>query len=285
VSESRWVLRLVLPLVALVGIVLLGPGAILAGARTAGLVACGASPGALTAAVTAASTGAWYRTDPVIDASGTLSGRRLLVTARGRSEPTVVELPRSSSAAGPFGRVVLYWSDDGSQSELRTIDTAAACTTTLATDGDVIRSATIDRDGAFAYEHRVRRADRADLGVFRRRLAGGPAIRVVPPFPVDDDFGVTFSTQLVWSEAGDRLAIHACGAMHCRLRVFDPRTDELAEVIEPGLGELVELAGDRAIVREPCAGLPCPLLSVDISTGRRTTLADDLAAGPAEVIP
>jgi hypothetical protein len=50
-------------------------------------------------------------------------------------------------------------------------------------------------------------------------------------------------------------------------------------IADPSLGSLVGVSGDRLIAREACRGLPCPVVSLDISGRGQVTVAD--AAGQA----
>jgi hypothetical protein len=60
-------------------------------------------------------------------------------------------------------------------------------------------------------------------------------------------------------------------------------TGRVATIARPELGELVGVAGGRVVVYAACHGLPCPILSVDPSNGRRTVIAR--AAGLARLVP
>lgn len=288
--EKRWLLRLGPPVVALGALGLLA-------SVSAGAIEgqwdppeCGAGVAPATAAAAIPrpraperlDREAWFRLDPVLDATGTLAGQRLELGLHG-ARSRQLALPPESFAAGPFGRLVLVGSDDGSVSTLRAIDVSAACARLVARVSSVVRRAVIDPAGTTVYEFRVDRSTRADLGVWRRPLAGGREQRVLAALPLDTRFGRTFSTELSWSLEGDRLVVQQCGLTSCRTRLVDPGTGRAMTVARPELGELVGVADGRVVVYEACRGLPCPILSVDASTGRTRVIAD--AAGLATLVP
>ncbi len=290
-AESRW-LRWIGPgVVALGAVALVASTTLGAGDRPWGSRACAGPPGDVISAARQPAPAApadmrneaWLRLDPVLDGGGALRGERLAAgVGDGRAE-AAADLPPESFASGPFGRIVLIGSDDGSGSRRQAYDVAGACTWTLATDRDVIRRATVDPSGATIYETRVDRTSRADLGVWQRRLDGWPARRILEPLPADARFGRTFSTEFTWAADGERLAVQACGEVACRTRII-ARDGSLAGDLEaPDLGVLVGFDGDRAVTYGACRGWPCPIVSVDVRTGTRRTL--DADGGQAIVAP
>jgi hypothetical protein len=147
----------------------------------------------------------------------------------------------------------------------------------------VIRRATVDQSGTAVYEMRVDRASRADLGIWRRSLGDGSwAERILAPIAPDVRFGITFSTELTWDLAGERLAVQSCGEFACRTRLFDPRDGSVETLDAPDLGLLVGVEGDRVVTYGDCHGVPCPLISTDLATGTRTVV--DEAAGAATLV-
>lgn len=228
--------------------------------------------------------GTWYRADPVL-VDGELRANRIAL-GHGPSRPRAIVLDAESFAAGPFGDAVLLGTDDGARSTLTLVDVPRGCAWTLATSTDVIRRATIDPTGRRIDEMRVDRATRADLGIWRRDVAApATATLVLEPIGPDPRFGRTFSTELAWSPDGTRLAVTACGAAACRIRVLDPATGRVVTIVDPMLGDVVGLDADRVIAHRACPGLPCPLVSVPIQSGQRVVLARDaglasLAIGP-----
>lgn len=238
-------------------------------ARSSGLVKAGEAP--------------WFRLDPVLDATGTLVGQRMVVgRVDGVGERSLALAPESF-AAGPFGAIVLAGTDDGSGSRLLAVDVVAGCATVLDTSNDVIRRATISPDGRSVFEFRVDRRSRTDLGIWRTHLdRDGTANPFIPAIGADGRFGQTWSTEFLWTVDGTELAIQSCGEAACRTRVVDPATGALHQLDEPDLGPAVGLADGRLVSYLDCRGLPCPIVAVDLSSGARRTLAPD--AGPAVVI-
>jgi hypothetical protein len=99
---------------------------------------------------------------------------------------------------------------------------------------------------------------------------------------VDARFGRTFSTDLSWDVAGDRLAIQSCGEVACRTRIIT-RSGRLAATLEaPDLGVLVGFDEDRVVTYGACRGLPCPIVSTDVVTGGRRVI--EPSGGPAVIV-
>ena len=277
--ESRW-LRWIGPgVVALGAVALIGSATVGAGTRTWAPRTCAGPPTDRMAAARASmpatpsdlAAAPWFRLDPVAADDGSLGGERLVVGRFGEALTQTRDLPAESFAAGPFGRIVLTGADDGSASRLELVDVAGRCSWLVATERDVIRRATIDPAGATIYEMRVDRATRADLGIWRRRLdATLPAEQILDPISPDARFGITFSTELTWDLAGERLAVQSCGEFACRTRVVDPRGGPARELEAPDLGLLVGVDGERVVTYADCHGLPCPIVSTDVATGTRT---------------
>jgi hypothetical protein len=282
--HARW-LTLVIPIALASGAALARPAPPGAAAARPSLPSCPSVDAAASSgqgrsplAGTAAAGPAWYRLDPVLDAAGTLAGQRLTA---GRGGTTwVVDLPPESFASGPVGGRIAVGDDDGVRSRLRLLDTVRGCWAAVSDVASVVRSAVLTPDGKTLYEHRVDRATRRDLGVWRRGLdarPGGEGVRVLPGLGADDRSGPTFATSLAVAADG-RVVVSACGERSCRVRVQDPGTGAVAAV--DGVGPAVGVAGAALIVLDRCDGLPCPLLAVDIASGRPTGALDE-AAGPA----
>jgi hypothetical protein len=223
--------------------------------------------------------GAWYQLDPVLT-DGTWTGQRLTLGRAGDTRTWHLRLDAESFSSGPDGGTVLVGTDDGASSSLTLFDVAAGCRWDLATSLDVIRHATISPDRRSILEHRVDRQRRADLGVWRRPLDGGVPVRALAPIQADARFGRTWRTELSWSDDG-RLLVESCGEVACRFRLVDLAGGAAQTVADPSLGSLVGLVGERLVAHGACRGLPCPLLSVDLDTGRATLL--DGAAGRAVI--
>jgi hypothetical protein len=294
--ELRWLLRAGPPIAALAAAAMLGSVALgttrgVSGqaARTGPLGAGCAKATALVAAARApvpvspqaAAGEAAYAVRPRLGADGALAGQ---IVELGTAAATSVrlELPPESFAAGPFGRLVVVGVDDGRRSTLRAFDATRGCSWTLATESDVIRRATLDPAAGDVYEFRVDRETRADLGVWRRPLVGRAAVRVVAPLAADDRHGTTFSTELSWSADGDVLVVQSCGMTSCRTRLLMTADGGVRSVEADDQGEVIGLVDGLLIAYAACRGLPCPIQSVDVTTGERATLA--AAAGLARIV-
>lgn len=276
-ESLRW-LRLV-PLVVVIAAGALGPGRAVSGAGNGPAW----DPPPCTEADTGGPPGAgtWYRLDPVLDRAGTLAAQRLTTGIAGRPSRHL-DLAPESFASGPLGGLVLAGEDDGSVSRLRLLDPAHGCATAVADEPAVIRSAILDPDGRSIVEHRVDRATRADLGIWRRTI-GGSAVRLLDGLGPDPELGPTFATDLVVAADG-RLVVSSCAMDACHVRVLDPATGTIDHV--RGTGPALGVTGGSLVVRAACPGLPCPVDAIDLVTGRRTTLAEDagqaVLGGPLE---
>ncbi len=280
--ESRW-LRWIGPgLLGLGAVGSVASTALGAGQRPWTPNACADAPGERAAAARFAGpaslddlrTEAWFRLDPRIDRRGELEGQHLALGTDGNRSSRVIDLPAESFAAGPFGRILLVGSDDGSVSRLEAFDVAGECSWAVAEEAAVIRRATIDPAGETIYEMRVDRTTRADLGIWARPVDGTtPARRVLEPIDPDERFGRTFSTEFAWDLSRRALAVQSCGEVACRTRVFDLDGGTTRAVVEADLGALVGLDGDVLVSYAACRGFPCPIVSVNLETGTRETLA------------
>jgi hypothetical protein len=266
--------RAVLPLAA---IALLGPPGV-ARPAVAGAADPPWEPPACRIAVTARPATpavAWFRTDALLDATGTLSGQRVTLGVVGG--PTRrIDLPAESFAAGPARGVVLVGDDDGARSRLRAVDVERGCATTIATEAAVIRSAVFTPALDATFEHRVDRATRADLGVWRRPARGGTAVRVLPGLAPDVAHGRTFATDLRWASDG-RLAVASCGELACRTRLLDPASG--LTVAASRTGPMLGVAAGRIIAYGVCPGFPCQVRAVDPASGATEVIVKE--AGPA----
>lgn len=284
--ESRW-LRWIGPgVIALVGIVSIASVTASAAQRPWTPRACSDAGNERAAAARAAGPAtlgdvareAWFRLDPRLDRAGALVGQRLAVGLDGERGSRILDLPPESFAAGPFGRIVLVGSDDGSTSRLSAIDVAGQCAWDVGETSDVVRRATIDSTGTTIHEMRVDRGSRVDLGIWSRPLEGSlPATPFLDPLGADGAFGPTFSTELSWDLGGTRLVIQSCGEVACRTRVVEPDGQTVGLVTEPDLGRLVGLADDSLVTYAACPGFPCRVVSTNLATGARSDLAGDAA--------
>jgi len=281
-EENRWRRRLVPGLLAL-GALGLGAAASLGADDSDWVPACPSdeSPLALIAQRSGPLGNAGegrvrYRLDPALDSAGRSTGQRLALGSAANRPARTMTLPVESFAAGPFGAIVIVGTDDGRRSVLRAIDVDADCGIDLGQESaSVIRRATIDRDGRWLYEFRVKRGSREDLGIWRRPLDGSsPPERILDPLPADDRFGRTFSTELGWSLDRTTLIVQSCGGSACRTRTHDPASGAVNLLGEPAQGVAIGLAGDQLVTYAPCQGLPCPIVAIDVTTGQRVTLSD-----------
>ncbi|HEX2469516.1 MAG TPA: hypothetical protein VHK05_02910 [Candidatus Limnocylindrales bacterium] len=228
----------------------------------------------------AQSIGAWYRIDPVLT-EGAWSGQRLTLGRAGDGTPLQFHLDAESFASGPHRGTVLVGTDDGALSTLTLLDLEAGCRWRVGMSRDLIRHATLDRDRRAIVEHRVDRRDRSDLGIWLRPLDGGASARIIPPPDADPRFGRTWRTELAWSEDGQTLIVESCGEVACRFRLAEVSSGGRWMIADPSVGALVGLTGDRLIAHGACRGLPCPLLAIDVGSGRTAVL--DTAAGRAVI--
>ena len=273
------VLRFARALVPLAAIALLGPTGV---ARPPVLDTADPpwDPPACRAAVAsrASSAGvAWFRMDAMLDVAGTLTGQRVTLGMVG-GRARVLVLPPESFASGPVEGVVLVGDDDGSRSRLRAVDPAGGCASTIAVESSVIRSAVLDTDLGATFEHRVDRATREDLGVWRLATRGGTAVRLLPGLAPDARHGRTFSTDLRWASDG-RLAVASCGEVACRTRIVDTATGSV--VSTSGTGPVLGIAESRVIAYDVCPGLPCGVSAVDPATGASESIV--AGVGPASI--
>lgn len=275
--ESRWGRRLGPGIAALAGVLAIASTTV--GAPPAGVRAL---PSCADGTQLAEPSGAaaWFRIDPLLVA-GARQGQRLDVGRVGGPAWTTTLEAESFASAPADGRVV-FGTDDGRHSTVSVADVRRGCSTVVATSSDVIRHAVLAPDGASLYEFRVRRTDRADLGVWRRTPERDDATRVLGPIGDEATFGKTWTTDLTWSLDGRSLAIASCGEVACRIRVLDPETGRSRTVSDPRLGALVGIADERVVIHGACRGLPCPLFAVDLRTGGARPLAD--AAGLAALV-
>jgi hypothetical protein len=290
---SRWIRSLGPGVVALTVFAAVASTTLGAGDRPWAPATCGASSAQLLAAarvptpatVNDLGTEPWFRIDAALDRDGALRAQRLIVGIGTGPARRASELPGESFVAGPFGRLLLIGTDDGSESRLVAYDVARDCAWAVASEQDVIRRATLDPASATVYETRVERASRTDLGVWRRALdATEPAVVVLGAPPADERFGRTFSTEFAWDASATRLAVQSCGELACRTRFVVAPPGTADPPLDPEAGPLVGLHGDEMVAFEACRGRPCPIVSTNLVSGARRTiepLADRASLVPA----
>ena len=193
-----------------------------------------------------------------------------------------LDLPAESFAAGPFGRVVLVGSDDGTASRLagdrrrerlrlddrRRSATSSAARRSTPTGTPDLRDARRPIDAApisASGGDRSTAASRARrvLAAARRRTigSGGRSRRSSPG-----------------TSPGDRLAVQSCGEVACRTRVVAPAGGPDADrSTRRTSARLIGLDGDRVVTYLACRGPPLP--------HRRDGPADRRAARPRDERP
>jgi hypothetical protein len=212
----------------------------------------------------------WFRVDAALDRDGALRAQRLVVGIGAGRLRRASELPAESFVAGPFGRLLLVGTDDGSVSRLAAYDVARDCQWPVASERDVIRRATLDPATATVFETRVDRSSRADLGVWRRPLDGAAgAVPVLDAPPPDERFGPTFSTDFTWDASGTRLAVQSCGELACRTRFVVAPAGTTEPPVDPEAGPIVGLTDDELVAFAACRGRPCPIVATDLGSGER----------------
>ncbi len=182
--------------------------------------------------------------------------------------------------AGPRSGLVLYASDDGSESALHAVTVRDAGDRLIERSDDVIWSLAIDRAGAYAYYLLIDRVSGADRGLWRVALDGrGPAHRVLPPLPPPppepplDQPGAP-QTSVALSDDGRVVAVHTCHE-ECALRVHDSRDDRVHVHDDVGGQGIVGVTDEVVIVRELCRNGPnCAPVAVDIGDADRRSLPE-----------
>jgi hypothetical protein len=203
-----------------------------------------------------AASGTWYRLDGVQDTAGTLTGQVLSVGVIGGPSRTMALAPEAF-ASGSHQGLVLVGEDDGTRSRLSLVDPAHDCARVVGETDDVVRSALVSLDGTAVWEHRVARAAREDLGIWRRPLDGRPATRQLRGAPADARYGRTFATELRWTPDG-ALAATTCGESACRTRIMDEAGGPVTTV--GPTGPVLGAGGDGTVVAyRVCGGFPCAI--------------------------
>lgn len=220
----------------------------------------------------AAGTGGWYRLDPVVDASGVLTGQRLVLGRIGARGMTALQLHVESFASGPSAGRVIVGNDDGRRSTVRIVDLGRRCARLVFEGSTLVRRAVLDRGGDGLVEFRLDRRTRADLGVWLRPLDGSTPIRLLEPLPPIDRIGRVFSTELAWSPDGSRLVVTSCGEAACVARILDRQTRAVELVDDRHVGEVLGVVGDTLVAYAGCPSLPCAIVARDLSSGRTRTI-------------
>jgi hypothetical protein len=208
-----------------------------------------------------------------LDAKGQFIGRFVAVNAPGRA--LALNLPIESSVAQPVGDALVYTQSLGANSEVHLIDLATACDSVIARLDGTARSALLDATGDALYVHSVTFPSRSDAGVTRYALDSGAATPVVPSLAEDARFGPTFATQLGWSIDGGALSVQSCGGQACRTRLLNVASGSITTFDAPGQGQIIGVTPTHLVTYGDCLGLPCAVLSTDLSTAATASLADE----------
>jgi hypothetical protein len=206
---------------------------------------------------------------------GELTGRLLNVPMPAGAALSVA-LPVESWVGSAVGSLVLYARHTpGTGSEVRAVNLLDGCDVRLAAPSEIARSAVLDPSATALYVHSVGVTTRADAGVVRHDLASGAVTQVVPPLRPNEEFGPIFGTELRWSAGGDALAVQSCGFQECLTRVLDTTSGAVTTYATEGQGQLIGLTRRHLVTYADCPGLPCAVVSADLSSGGVTVLAEE----------
>ncbi|TAL09379.1 MAG: hypothetical protein EPO00_05980 [Chloroflexota bacterium] len=225
---------------------------------------------------------AWWDQRPDIDADGSLTGWTLTVGLPGERLLSM-PLPVASVVSGPDDGRIVASVDDGANSAIQVIDTAARCSRTYPIADVIVRRAiSVPGDDAVV-AHLLDRAARDDLGIWRVPLDGSPRTRLLgPPEPaLLEGAGIdrVWATDLRLSADGSRLAVQSCDPDACVTRVLGLVTGAIATIGEAH-GSLVGVTGTTLVTRAACAGVPCDIVGWDLGSGR-AGLVEAAAVGAA----
>lgn len=216
---------------------------------------------------------AWYRLDPVLDATGGLKGQRLVAGRLGQGGDVVLPLAVESHAFGPSGGRVLVGNDDGRRSSVQILDVVGRCSVVVHEGRDLIRRAVFDPSVNGIMEFRLDRWSRADLGVWSRLSDGSKPRQLMEPLAPSERVGRIFATDLSWSLDGSRLVVTSCGESSCIARILDRSTGGLTTVDDPRVGDVLGLVGDDLLAYGGCPTLPCEIVAMNLRTERIRVLA------------
>ncbi len=221
----------------------------------------------------------WWRSVPVVTALGGLDGWALRLGAQGEAVSTL-RLPAESTVDGPVRGVVAVAADDGLASTVRLVD-RMRCGRSVVRLDEVVRAIALDPQAARLAVHLVDRTTRADLGV---RVVDADSwatlARIAPPPSTElagAGVGRTWRTLLQWDRSGERLVVQSCGPRGCLTRIVTAADGRVVGGVA-STADVVDLDSDRLVAWGRCSAVPCPLLAVDIGTGRTTVLESDAVA-------
>jgi len=290
-SRRRWIVLLGPPLlIAVAAVSALSLRALRAGAapplppRSVGT--CPSLAPNLPASGRSSVPGTWWRTDPLLDGSGTLEGWTLRVGGPEAAD-TELRLPAGSTVTGPIAGRVVVASEAGpgeAGSVVRIVDAIRGCATEIGLADRIARRAVADPAGDGVLAHLLEPESRRDLGVWRIEVDGQIAERLVEPLPdaILAAAGIdrVWTTDLRLDAAGGRLAVQSCQPVACVTRIVDLGSGDLAVLAGEGQGPIVGFAGDRLVTWAACEGLPCPVVAWSLPDGSATTLSGE-AGGAA----
>ena len=237
-SRRRWIVLLGPPLLAgrrppLPGSVAGQPvprSAVIVAAPPRSITACPArAPAVHRAPGGAAVPGAWWRTQPPLDDSGSLAGWSLQVGAPGAPASARSSIPAASTVTGPRdGRVVVASEGPASEhgSTVRIVDAASGCATEIrVARPDRAAGRRRSRPGLASSPTCSSRARAATSGSGGSTLDGRIAERVLEPLP--DALRAAAGIDRVWATdlrldaTAARLAVQSCHPDACVTRVVD----------------------------------------------------------------
>ena len=220
--------------------------------------------------------GTWWDQRATTDSQGSLTGWTVTIGAP-NARSMSMDLPPASFISGPNQGNLLATVEDGTQSTVRVIDTAARCSRSLRITGSIARRAVFMPDGGTALVHLLERGTRVDLGIWRVPLDGSrPSRLIAPPTSAalrTSGISRVWSTDLRLSADGSRLAVQSCDPDSCLTRVLDLATGVVVTTIGGEHGSVIGILGQVLITRAACPGLPCDILGWDLRTGQSKTIA------------
>ncbi len=177
-------------------------------------------------------------------------------------------------AAGPFGDIVLYGYWDGSTSEIHALSPESGADQRLWMGPMIVHDVVTAGRGESTYFLSIDRETRQPAAISRLD-PGQPGVAMelamLAPGPLDD--GSATHGDLALTPNGDQLVLLDC-PIDCALRWFaadDGRVVGMAELA--GSWRLIGVSDTAIWLAPECGDVPCPLTSVDISTGRTRSIA------------
>lgn len=281
-SRRRWAIWLGPPLAVIaVGVLL---GRFQAGAEAGGRSPA-ASPGACVESPVArdasgrpdlgAGVGTWWTLSERLDPAGVLVGRRLSLGHEGAAN-LALDLPRDAMASGPAAGVVVLTAVKAGGSRILLVSESRGCAFLVREASQLARGAILDPADGSILAHLVDRDTRTDLGTWRYAADGtGEPVLVAPPLEENPARGPTWVTDLRLDATGALLAVQSCTDEGCLTRIFSlAEGNALLARIAGDQGSMLGLADGRLLTWAKCFGLPCGVVSWDLSTGHGTVVVD-----------